>query len=190
MRIADLDILIIPGWTNSGPDHWQSRWERKLSTARRVEQADWERPEREAWVARLAEAVNEATRPVILIAHSCGVPTVAHAIRHFAEGRVLGAFLVAPPSDEFIAAAPAIAGFGPYPREKLPFRSMLVASRNDPACPFLDATTLAADWGARVSDAGEAGHINSQSGHGPWPEGLLSFAGFLKTLEDGLKPAS
>ena len=27
MRIADIDILMVPGWTGSGPDHWQSRWE-------------------------------------------------------------------------------------------------------------------------------------------------------------------
>ena len=38
MKAADADILIIPGYKNSGPDHWQSRWQAKLSTARRVEQ--------------------------------------------------------------------------------------------------------------------------------------------------------
>ncbi|WP_204314112.1 alpha/beta hydrolase, partial [Klebsiella aerogenes] len=21
-------VLLLPGWQNSGPDHWQSRWER------------------------------------------------------------------------------------------------------------------------------------------------------------------
>ena len=79
MRSAEADILLLPGWTGSGPDHWQTRWERKLSTARRVEQHDWERPILNAWVARLAEAVEEATRPVVLIAHSLGINTVAAA---------------------------------------------------------------------------------------------------------------
>ena len=38
MRTSECDILIVPGHENSGPDHWQTRWERQLSTARRVEQ--------------------------------------------------------------------------------------------------------------------------------------------------------
>ncbi|HYD14828.1 MAG TPA: alpha/beta hydrolase, partial [Hyphomicrobium sp.] len=36
MKTSDVDILIVPGWSSSGPDHWQSRWERTLKTARRV----------------------------------------------------------------------------------------------------------------------------------------------------------
>lgn len=184
MRTSDLDILMVPGWTNSGPDHWQTRWERKLSTARRVEQEDWDHPQRDAWIERVVSFVSGCTRPVVLIAHSLGIPTIVHAMPLLTENRVIGAFLVAPPSDEFMAGEPAIAPFGAYPRQPLPCRSLLVASQNDPACPFIEATTLAAAWGARVSDAGEAGHINSESGHGPWPEGLLTFAGFLKSLSD------
>ena len=34
MKTADVDILIVPGWQDSGPDHWQSRWERSLKTAK------------------------------------------------------------------------------------------------------------------------------------------------------------
>ena len=41
MRAADADILIVPGLHDSEPDHWQSRWQQKLSTARRVAQQDW-----------------------------------------------------------------------------------------------------------------------------------------------------
>ena len=41
MRTSDADILMVPGWNGSGPDHWQSRWERNLKTARRIEQDDW-----------------------------------------------------------------------------------------------------------------------------------------------------
>src|SRR3546814_21145604 len=63
MKASDADILIIPGYTSSGPDHWQSRWQEKLSTARRVEQAEWVKPVKDEWVARVAEEVNAATRP-------------------------------------------------------------------------------------------------------------------------------
>ena len=96
MKVKDADILIIPGYTNSGPDHWQSRWQQKLSTARRVEQAEWSKPVREDWVARVADAVNEAERPVVLVAHSLGAATAIQAVPHFRKP-VAGAFLVAVP---------------------------------------------------------------------------------------------
>ena len=63
MRSRDADVLIIPGLGGSGPDHWQSRWQAKLPNARRVEQADWDHPDKAAWLARIAETVAEASRP-------------------------------------------------------------------------------------------------------------------------------
>jgi predicted alpha/beta hydrolase family esterase len=58
----------------------------------------------------------------------------------------------------------------------------VAASTNDPFGEQIAAQNLALDIGAAFSDAGEAGHINVESGHGPWPEGILRFAGFLKML--------
>ncbi|MBV8962428.1 MAG: serine hydrolase family protein, partial [Hyphomicrobiales bacterium] len=74
MRTSDADILFVPGLGNSGPDHWQTRWEKKLSTGRRVEQTDWEHPRLKEWVARLVEEIarSEVKRPAVLIAHSLG----------------------------------------------------------------------------------------------------------------------
>lgn len=91
MKVKDTDILIIPGYTNSGPDHWQTRWENKLSTARRVEQAEWSKPVKDDWVAQLVKAANEATKPIVLVAHSLGVATALHAIPHI-QHKVAGAF--------------------------------------------------------------------------------------------------
>ena len=96
MKASDADILIIPGYTNSGPDHWQTRWQSRLSTARRVEQEAWSKPVREDWVANVAKAVNEAEKPVVLVAHSLGVATAVQAIPEFRKP-VAGAFFVAPP---------------------------------------------------------------------------------------------
>ncbi len=96
MKTSDADILIVPGWLNSGPDHWQSRWERNLKTARRIDQDDWHAPERHAWVANIVAAVSEASRPAVLVAHSLGVIAVVHAAPKLAPGSVAGAFLVAP----------------------------------------------------------------------------------------------
>lgn len=182
MRSTDVDILIVPGWGNSGPDHWQTRWQDKLSTARRVEQPDWEKPDRDIWVNNVIAAANAAPRPVVLLAHSIGVAAAVHAAGRLSPHRVIGAFLVAPPSEAFASGEAALATFAPYPKERLPFPSVLVASRNDLICDFDAATILAVTWGARLADAGEAGHINTASGHGPWPEGIMRFAGFLKGL--------
>ena len=87
MKVKDADILIVPGYTNSGPDHWQSRWQSKLSTARRVEQAEWSKPVREDWTASVAKAVNEAERPVVIVAHSLGVAAVIQAMPQFQQVR-------------------------------------------------------------------------------------------------------
>ncbi|NNM72589.1 RBBP9/YdeN family alpha/beta hydrolase [Enterovirga aerilata] len=183
MRTSDADILIVPGLSGSGPDHWQTRWEQKLSTARRVEQADWERPIRELWTERVASEVAASARPVILVAHSLGVPTVVHAAGRFAPGAVAGAFLVGLPDVERPDMPSEIdPAFSPLPRDPLPFPSVLVASRDDPYCIYERAEDFAYSWGSAIVDAGQAGHMNAESGYGPWPEGLMRFAGFLKLL--------
>lgn len=187
MRTQDADIFIIPGLGNSGPDHWQSRWEAKLSSARRVVQADWEHPEVGDWTGRIAEAVGAATKPVILIAHSLGVIAAVHAVQNLAgqegDGKIAGGFFVAPPSERVIAEHAAIdPRFAPVPTAPLRFPSVLVASRDDPFSTYAEAEDMAYAWGAALADAGFSGHINMASGHGPWPEGLLRLAGFLKAL--------
>ena len=183
MRTFDVDILIVPGWTNSGPDHWQTRWQSRLKTARRVEQADWDHPHRRQWVERVVAAVAEAQKPVMLVAHSCGVATIAHAAARLHDDRVIGAFLVAPASEEATESIPGIdPAFVPFPRDPLPFPSLLVASRNDPHCRYEDSGEMALNWGSTLVDAGDVGHINTASGHGPWPEGAMRFGWFLKQL--------
>lgn len=182
MKVKDADILIVPGYTNSGPEHWQSRWASKLSTARRVEQAEWSKPVREDWVAKIAEAVNEATKPVVIVAHSLGVAAAVQAVPLF-KNRVAGAFLVAVPDVANPEIRPKhLMTFGPYPRDPLPFPSIVVTSRNDPFSSPEAAEDIAAAWGSLVIDAGEAGHINSDAGYGPWPEGSMAFAQFLSRL--------
>ena len=183
MKASEAEILIIPGYTNSGPDHWQSRWETKLSTARRVEQAEWSKPVREDWVVKVAEEVNAATLPVVLVAHSLGIPSAVHAIPLFRKP-VVGAFFVAPPEVDNPAVRPRhLMSFGPYPRDPLPFPTVTIASRNDPFGSYEHADDIAAAWGSLLIDAGESGHINAESGHGPWPEGTMVFAQFLSRLK-------
>jgi predicted alpha/beta hydrolase family esterase len=181
MRTAELDLLFIAGLNGSGPDHWQTRWRSKLATAKLVEQADWDHPDLDGWVDAIVAASRRAERPVVFIAHSLGVTTLAHAAPRLPPGVARGAFLVAPPGDEALVAA-GVSAFAPTPLAPLPFPSVLVASRNDPYGAHELAEAKAAQWGSRVVMAGEAGHINAESGHGPGPEGLMQFAGFIKSL--------
>ena len=74
--IRDFDILILPGWDNSGPDHWQTHWEQAFPNMRRVEQADWHKPVFADWSRRLSEAIERCRRPVLLVAHSLGTSLV------------------------------------------------------------------------------------------------------------------
>jgi serine hydrolase len=187
MRTSEAEILLIPGLGGSGPDHWQSRWEAKIPAVRRVVQEDWDNPRLTAWRDRIVAEVERAAHPVILVAHSLGVLGAVHAAPFLAKGessgKVKGAFLVAPPSIEGLAGLGALdPAFLNVPGEPLPFPSLVIASRDDPFASFAESEALARALGAELIDAGFSGHINSESGHGPWPEGLMRFAGFLKTL--------
>lgn len=194
MKTSEVDILIIPGWSSSGPDHWQTRWERNLKTAKRVDQNDWINPSRQDWVSKIVESVVRSVRPVMLVAHSLGTIAVAHAGQKLSKlpAPPIGAFLVAPadvehskdwPStDGYILSTEVQKSFTPLPLNRLPFPSLVVASSNDPYCSLERARHFADAWGSAFIVSGNVGHINVNSGHGPWPDGLLTFGMFLNRL--------
>lgn len=168
-------VLVIPGWTNSGPEHWQSRWERAHAGWVRVEQADWDVPDRASWIARLDDAVHEARtrtgRDPVLVAHSLGALLVAIWVSCTPGASAAGALLVAPADVERADAPREIAPFAPVPLVRLPFPSVLAASRTDPFLGWERAEQFAAAWGSRLHDCGDAGHLHTAAGYGPWPEG-------------------
>lgn len=184
MKISELDILVLPGLTGGTDVHWYRRWAAKLSTAKVVEQENWDVPEKTAWVSKIVEAVDASIRPVFLISHSMGTLTAVHAAHEpKLAGKIKGAFLVAVPDPEIVGNMHTdVSDFAPLPSAPLPFPSLMVASRNDPYCSFEKAEGLALDWGALFIDGGEHGHFNPDSGHGPWPEGLMALSKFLNQL--------
>lgn len=170
----DTQFLIIPGLNNSGPGHWQSRWERQRADCHRADLGLWNAPNRNAWVNRLNLEIGRSARPVILVAHSLGCLAVAWWAAMEKPGPdspVVGALLVAPPEVESGVTDPRLAAFAPAPRGVLPFPSILVASRNDSYIPFERARRLASFWGSRFADAGSVGHINADSDIGDWEFG-------------------
>jgi uncharacterized protein len=164
-------ILIIPGLGGSGPRHWQTHLEHSLPDTLRVHQDDWDRPDRDAWTGRLAAAI-EALPGAVLVAHSLGCILVAHVAARHPDLPVAAALLVAPADVEREDCTPDhLREFAPIPRAPLPFRSIVVGSMNDPYMMLARAHALATDWGAGFVNAGLLGHINVDSGFGPWPEG-------------------
>jgi predicted alpha/beta hydrolase family esterase len=182
MKLSEADILIIPGLYNSEPGHWQVRWADKMRNAAIVDQADFNDPDPEDWIDTIVKAVELAERPVVLVAHSLGCIAVVKAAAQLTDGKVKGAFLVSPPDVYRDSAPEAVKDFAPIPRDPLPFPSLLVASSTDTYCSLETAADLAGAWGSEFHDAGEAGHINIESGHGPWPEGLLMFTRLMQRI--------
>jgi len=166
-------VLVIPGWQNSGPRHWQTIWEQQNPIFLRVHQKDWEFPHREWWLQRISEEVQQAPAPIVFAAHSLGCVAVAHWCETALDfvHKIKGALLVAPADVESKDCPRQTKDFAPLPRRLLPFPSIVVASSNDPFLSMDRARDLAHYWGSRLVDIGAAGHINGDSGLGDWPEG-------------------
>jgi len=168
MVSANPTIIIVPGWRDSGPGHWQSLWADSLHGAQRAQQDDWITPCRQAWVGSLARQIQDAGGPVVIAAHSLGCIATTHLPAE-AAARIQGALLVAPADPE---RRGVLADFAPVPYQALPYRSIVVASNNDPYCPVRTAGAYARAWGSEFVRLQNAGHINIESGFGPWPLGL------------------
>ena len=160
-------LVIVPGWQNSAPGHWQSIWADTVEGAVRVQQDNWLSPTRAAWVERIAETIQAQAGSVVLAAHSLGCIAVSHLPSDVAR-KVKGALLVAPADPE--RRAPLV-DFAPVPYESLPYPSVVVASANDPYCSVRTAGAYARAWGSEFVRLQNAGHINVESGHGQWPLG-------------------
>jgi predicted alpha/beta hydrolase family esterase len=167
-------VFIVPGWGNSGPNHWQTLWERAHPEYRRIEQREWEQPDRREWLAILDAAIIGAPQPPILVAHSLGCIAIAHWANERGlrfDQRIAAAMLVAPADVEALMAPEPVHGFRPVPLMPLECPSVVVASRTDDYVSFDRAAMFAKAWGSELVDVGDAGHINTDAGYGAWPDG-------------------
>ena len=167
---------MVPGLGNSGPEHWQSRWERAYPCTLRVVQKDWDNPVRPVWVAALEQTLAGVGRPGDPRGPQCG----GYDHRPLGSGQfadpVLGALLVAPP--DFEAEIPGLPSRRASRRRLAAHTScdaflpaVVVASTNDSFATPSRSAGMAGAWGARCVSIGDAGHINAEAGFGPWPEG-------------------
>lgn len=165
---------LLPGLGNSGPDHWQSHWERHDASCKRVIQDEWDAPHCRDWVARLDRVLRRHTAPSVLAAHSSACALVVHwaaSAPAVLLQRIRGALLVAPSDPGSPNYPPEPVGFGPVPLGRLPFPSVVVASSNDRYVDPEQARRYAEAWGSRFVLLQAAGHVNAAAGFGPWPEG-------------------
>ena len=124
--------------------------------------------------------MGDAESDVVLVAHSSACALVAHwaaAAPAAHRSRVVGALLVAPSDPEGPHYPVGPSGFAPMPLLPLPFRTIVVASRNDDYVSLERARSCADAWGSTFVDVGSAGHINSASGLGAWPAGYALLEG-------------
>ena len=174
------NVLILPGWENSGPKHWQSLWEQRYGYVR-VEQHEWVKPLRGDWIARLEDVVLTCTEPAVLVAHSLGCLLVAAWAAHSQNThRVKAALLVAPGDVERPEIRDQLPSWCPIELGTLPFPAVLLASRNDPYCELERARLFAYAWNAQFMDYGDCGHINADSGLASWPEGHVLLQDLMK----------
>jgi predicted alpha/beta hydrolase family esterase len=164
-------ILILPGLGNSGPQHWQSLWEKEHNFTL-IEQKDWDTPVCADWIDLInTEIKKHNSENVILVAHSLACTTVAYWAQKF-NIKIKGALLVAPSDTEANSYPTGTSGFIPVPLITLPFKTITVVSTNDFYVTTTRAEQFATAWGSETVNIGDAGHINAAAGFGDWEQGL------------------
>jgi predicted alpha/beta hydrolase family esterase len=157
-------VITVPGLHGSEGAHWQSWLERQYANSKRVVQDDWGAPHLDTWADALGALLARETAPVVLAAHSFGCLAAAHALsRGTASANVAGVLFVAPASPEKFRFA------GSFAARRLNVPSIVVGSESDPWMPLGHARELAWQLGSAFLNLGDAGHINTASGYGPWP---------------------
>lgn len=169
--------LFIPGFHGSGPAHWQSWAQSRLKGSTTLHGVDWEVPSITAWADQAHRQLAALDRPALLVAHSFGC-LVAATIAAEKPAAVAGIIFVAPANPQRFAAsgglrqpgskAATVADILP---ESLPatLSSVILASEDDPWLTLSAALELKERWHSHFVNLGEAGHVNVESGYGPWP---------------------
>ena len=179
-QLSDYRVLVAPGLHGSGPEHWQSRWQRLYPAFQRVEQPDWSQPDLPRWSQRLGQVLAEDGRPTVIVAHSFGCLATVHraAALQAAAGSavpVVAALLVAPADPVKFSVSAAV-------RHRLPFPALVIGSDDDPWMSAPRARHWAEAWGAGFHNAGAQGHINADSGLGDWTAGQQWLLELVETI--------
>lgn len=160
--------LLIPDLGGAPADHWQAWWTEVEHNAHMLHRADSQGEASIAWASDVADAIL-ANPDTILIAHGDGCAVVAHLLASHAQPLAAGALFVAPTNPDRNYCRLRLSD---VTHEELPVPTTVVASRTDRSIDIDEAEHVAADWGSKFVDLGDAGHIDTMSGFGPWPDGI------------------
>lgn len=163
-------ILTVPGIGSSGPDHWQSIWERRHPRVLRIEQAEWNEPRCDDWAETIETTLASIDEPPVLVAHSLGCLAVIHWASR-SNTPIKGMVLVATPDADGPNFPAAARGFAPIPRQVRDRRVLMIDSDDDPYGNLALTKALARDFDARRIELQRAGHINAASGLDEWQAG-------------------
>lgn len=166
-------ILIVPGYHGSGPAHWQSWLQDSIPGSQRVSGINWETPVLPRWAEQVGRAIDSSPNQVWVVSHSFGCLASAVAIAQHPR-KVAGAILVAPADPERFSLQGVQDGQKEsvktlLPQGRLTATGLLIASENDPWLSYEEARKWAGRWELPLFNAQRAGHINTESGYGPWP---------------------
>jgi len=183
-------ILTVPGFHGSNENHWQTWLEQQFPDSERLTGVNWESPRIYPWAEALEKQLDSMPGQAILVAHSFGC-LVSALIASWRPDKVAGVILVAPAAPQrFSLYGPIYESqknlqtiAGTLPDQRLNTLGVMVASKNDPWMSVLQADQLSRDWGLAFYNAGNAGHINSESGYGQWPIIKDFVAAMLEAVE-------
>jgi len=179
--------VILPGWQGSGPGHWQVL----LAEALRADGGqvhepplpDLDTPSLPGWLAALRTTLASLPEGGFdVVSHSLGaVLWLYHAVDSSGTPAPARVALVAPPSPDPSIAPAEFRSFLPPPLEVDAVRqtaggTVLVAADDDPYCPEGAANAYGRPLKLPVTVIPGGGHLNVDSGHGPWPA-MLSWCG-------------
>ena len=173
--------VVVPGWQGSGEGHWQTWLAAQLVEAGREvrypEFADLDNPDLDDWISALRRSLAGLPDDGFdVVAHSLGAVLWFH---HVATGsdspRPARVLLVSPPSPT--TTIPEIASFFPPPLDIDAVRhaadgTVLVASDNDEYIPEGIQAAYAVPLKIATTIVPNAGHLNTESGYGEWPNVL------------------
>jgi len=171
-------VLILHGYSGSGPGHWQSWLARTLAEHGGLVDmphfSEPDAPDLDTWLAELRGHLEAAPKDAerVVVAHSLGCFLwLHHAVREVTE-RVDRVLLVAPPAPD--VPEPAIKTFQPPPLDpdalrKAARETRLVAGEGDPYCEMAVAKRMAEALRIELDVVPGAGHINIDAGYGDWP---------------------
>ncbi|MBV7507097.1 alpha/beta hydrolase [Bacillus sp. sid0103] len=170
-------FLIIHGLGGSGPDHWQTWLANELK--RRNYHVlyptfpNFDSPNKSVWLKELSTTLKTISDEdnLTIITHSLGCLLWLHYASTQIKPIAKQVILVAPPSPNHILSEAK--SFFPVPLDrshlqKVSEHTLFIHSSNDRYCSIEDSKRFL-NLGLPSITIPNAGHINTQSGHGKWP---------------------